>query len=246
MKKLYSLFAVVVVAAAVNAQTVLLEDDFASASAGNNTTALGSPDMWAGDAYFPKVSNAFQAGGAVRLGTANSSGSVTTKAVNLSTDGGAFTVSFDVKGWESVEGDIVVRISGLSDQTITYSSTITQPFEHITLNYTGGLSNSTVTIVTTSKRAFIDNFKIVTNPGALDVTDVVNAKKSLVKNTSVDSELFFAAKSDVKIFNVNGQVVKSASVKENTSLNVSALPKGMYIVSGTLNGEAVSQKIIKK
>ena len=45
---------------------------------------------------------------------------------------------------------------------------------------------------------------------------------------------------------MNGQVVKSASVNENTSLNVADLAKGMYIVTGTVNGKAVSEKIIKK
>ena len=45
---------------------------------------------------------------------------------------------------------------------------------------------------------------------------------------------------------MNGQVVKSATVAEGTSMNVSSLTPGMYIVTGSVNGKAVSQKIIKK
>ena len=45
---------------------------------------------------------------------------------------------------------------------------------------------------------------------------------------------------------MNGQVVKSASVSENKSLEVADLASGMYIVTGTVEGQAVSTKIIKK
>ncbi len=43
-----------------------------------------------------------------------------------------------------------------------------------------------------------------------------------------------------------GQVVKTASVSENQSLNVSDLQQGTYIVTGTVNGKNVSEKVIKK
>ena len=40
-------------------------------------------------------------------------------------------------------------------------------------------------------------------------------------------------------------LVKSASVEKNTSLNVSSL-KGIYVVTGEVNGQSVSQKIVKE
>ena len=67
-----------------------------------------------------------------------------------------------------------------------------------------------------------------------------------MKNNVVDNNILFSAKADVKVISMNGQVVKSASVNENTTLDVASLAKGMYIVTGTVNGQAVSQKIIKK
>lgn len=79
----------------------------------------------------------------------------------------------------------------------------------------------------------------------LAVGDVYSSKANLVKNTNVNNTVIFGAKANVQIVNVNGQVVKSAAVTDGTSLDVSSLAKGMYIVTGSVNGEKVSQKIIK-
>ena len=50
---------------------------------------------------------------------------------------------------------------------------------------------------------------------------------------------------DVKVFNMFGQIVKEASVKENGTVNVAELAKGNYIVTGTVNNQPVSQKVLK-
>ena len=80
----------------------------------------------------------------------------------------------------------------------------------------------------------------------LAVNDLTNIQNTFVKNTSVTNEINFGAKADVKIFSMNGQVVKSASVSENKNLEVSDLAPGMYIVTGMVNGQGVSTKIVKK
>ena len=79
----------------------------------------------------------------------------------------------------------------------------------------------------------------------LAVSDVNNVKINLVKNTRVNNTLVFGAKANVQIVNANGQVVKTAAVSENTSMDVSSLTKGMYIVTAEVNGQKVSQKIMK-
>ena len=76
--------------------------------------------------------------------------------------------------------------------------------------------------------------------------DVNGKKVQLVKNTMVTNELVFAAKSEVKIINMNGQVVKTASVNEGTTIDMSSLSNGIYLVSGVINGKALTQKVIKK
>lgn len=78
------------------------------------------------------------------------------------------------------------------------------------------------------------------------VGDITKEKANLVKNTIVANELIFDATTKVSVYNMTGQIVKTAEVSENSRLDVSALPKGTYIVTGLLNGQAISQKIIKK
>lgn len=93
----------------------------------------------------------------------------------------------------------------------------------------------------------LDNIVVNTiSPLTLAVGDVNATKANLVKNTVVNNTILFAAKADVNVVSMNGQVVKSASVNENTALDVTSLAKGMYMVTGTVNGKTVSQKIIKK
>lgn len=80
----------------------------------------------------------------------------------------------------------------------------------------------------------------------LATIDVTKTKGNLVQNTYVKSEINFGADAkDVKIYSMYGQVVREVSVKGNQTVNVSDLPKGTYIVTGTVNNNPVSQKILK-
>ena len=82
--------------------------------------------------------------------------------------------------------------------------------------------------------------------GTLAVSDVDASKLKFIKNTLVDQAIDFSAKANVKIYNVNGQMVKEAAVNNGTRLDVSNLAKGMYIVAGEVDGQAATAKIIKK
>lgn len=83
------------------------------------------------------------------------------------------------------------------------------------------------------------------NTASLAVSDVNGVKINLVKNSNVNNTIVFGAKANVQIISANGQVVKTATVSENTNLDVSSLPKGMYLISAEVNGQKVSQKIMK-
>ncbi|MDF2552719.1 MAG: C-terminal target protein [Chryseobacterium sp.] len=94
----------------------------------------------------------------------------------------------------------------------------------------------------------IDNLVVTTtSPIVLAVSDLNKIKSSFVKNTFVKNEeiTFGADVKDVKIYTLTGQVVKTASVKDGAALNVAELAKGNYIVTGTVNNQPVSQKILK-
>ncbi|WP_238555465.1 T9SS type A sorting domain-containing protein [Chryseobacterium sp. P1-3] len=92
----------------------------------------------------------------------------------------------------------------------------------------------------------IDDFSLTPQSGSsLATIDNKVSHATFVKNTIVGDEIYFGTHSDVKIFNMYGQVVKTASVKQNGSINVADLAKGNYIVTGTINNAPVSQKILK-
>ncbi|QQV03327.1 MULTISPECIES: lamin tail domain-containing protein [Chryseobacterium] len=85
--------------------------------------------------------------------------------------------------------------------------------------------------------------------GTLAVNDLQNAmrKYKFVQNTFVknDEILFGTEVKDIKVYTLSGQLVKTSSVRNNLSLNVAELQKGNYIVTGVINNQPVSQKIIK-
>ena len=87
---------------------------------------------------------------------------------------------------------------------------------------------------------------VTTTSTTLAVSNIDSSKANLVKNTIVENSILFAAKANVQVINMNGQVVRTASVNENSSVDVSTLTKGTYFVTGNVNGKTVSQKIIKK
>ena len=95
----------------------------------------------------------------------------------------------------------------------------------------------------------IDDFSLTPKNSTLSVGDVIKSKNIFLKNTMVDNTLSFQTKgkASVKVYNANGQLVKTANVSaQNANVNVANLPKGNYVVTAELNGETVSQKILKK
>ena len=92
----------------------------------------------------------------------------------------------------------------------------------------------------------LDNLVVKTYTPSLSTIDFNSQKLNLVKNTKVTNEITFGAKANVKVVNFNGQVLKSVSVENGTTLDVSSLAKGVYLIKGDVNGETVVQKIIKQ
>lgn len=79
----------------------------------------------------------------------------------------------------------------------------------------------------------------------LAVSDVAATRNSLVVNTLVTgNEIHFRhAVSDLQILSMSGQLLKSTEVKADSVLNIN-LPKGNYIVTGTVNGKRMSERIL--
>lgn len=262
MKKLYSLFAAVVITANLAAQTTIYSENMGTTTSttaiSSNTFEQGAPITYSGTGDVRATSASSTTNYAEASGGANVMINGAGKYFQIS---GIDTSSYQNinlylgqrKGTNAANNELKIEVStdGTNWTELSYTRTTgsgTSNWQYINptgiIPSTSGLNIRFTGTNTTEWR--IDDVKLTGTSTALGISELSKSKKSLVKNTSVENDLVFAAKSDVKVYNVNGQVVKSASVNENTSLNVSTWPKGIYIVSGNVDGEAVSQKIIKK
>ena len=146
--------------------TTLLSENFSGITSGNSTSTSGSNTSWTPNSNFSGSSNPYQAGGAVRLGTGSNPGYLVTKQLTAAI-GDQITVSFKVKGWSSVEGDI--RVSGNNSEfttpsDITYTATMSGSFQSKSVTVTLTKANPYIKIATTAKRAFLDDI-VITKPG---------------------------------------------------------------------------------
>lgn len=245
MKKLYSLFAVAALALAVNAQTTVTytftganATEILSGTVDENvsfvtdkgassqsptfyTAAPASARIYSDRASGNGNSFTFTAaeGYEITALTFTATAAAYTPAVTYSVDGGTPAAM-------SLAGE-TYSVAGLAATTLSFKNA-----------HTGGSSNTQLRIP-----SFTITYK---EKVTMAVGDVNATKAKLVKNTVVGDALVFAAKADIQIINANGQVVKAASVSENSALDVAALPKGIYFVTATVKGEKVSQKIVKQ
>jgi hypothetical protein len=181
--------------------TQILSEDFSSIVSGNSNGTSGSNSAWAGNINFPVQILAYQAGGAVRLGNGTASGSITSKSLNLS--GGNYSVVFKVKGWSTIEGNITVTPSTGAPQTISYTQTMNGTFEEKSLFFTSGTSNTSLTIATTAKRAFIDDV-LVTLDAPSATTPVLTANNTLSSLSTI-----YGNASTSSTFTVSGSNITS-------------------------------------
>lgn len=215
-------------------ETVYLEEDFSSITAGNNNTTNGSSESWDGNDNFSKLVNIYEAGGAVKLGKSKDAGALTTKTLDLSANNGIFYVTFDVKGWTTIEGDIKISLDGTEKETVEYSATINDAFETKTVEISGGTSNSTITIATTSKRAFIDNVKIFTK--ASSTTQCIAPTFSPASGTSFANTLTVTASTATE----GGKIVYTTDPEATLDTNSPEFPSEGLTIDATTTIRAIT------
>lgn len=259
MKKFYSLFAAVILAATVNAQTTFFTENMGTATATTaiaaNTFQNAAPVAFSGTADVRATSSSDYSGASAGANVMVNANNETFVISGIdSSEYENITLSLGQrKGASAANNELKIEVSedGATWTLLSY----TRPTGSGTANWavispTGTIpTTETLSIRFTGTNATewrIDDVKLAGTAIVLGTGNNNATKANLVKNTVVDNNILFSAKADVKVISMNGQVVKSASVNENTSLDVTSLAKGMYIVTGTVNGEAVSQKILKK
>lgn len=245
MKKLYSLFAVAFLATSFSAQ------------GSESFTNLSAPaSSYGGGNYVGDNSITWTFAGARKVTstdnvTGTSIGFDSSGTRNVSASSGAngvgsvtYTVRSYFTGGTAANRTIQVYVNGVLAETFTLAAMDTNYTRTVSANVPG---NVAIEFRSTGTRQIVlDNVSWTAAGGTLGVADTRSKKEIFVKNTSVDQEISFGAKSDVKIYSVNGQLVKTGLVSENGILNIADLQKGIYIVTGNINGKAVSEKIVKK
>ncbi|AZI40629.1 T9SS type A sorting domain-containing protein [Epilithonimonas vandammei] len=252
MKKFYSLLAVVAMTATVNAQgsenfnsqTVLTstyaDGTFAGQTSGVTVAYTHSRDE--GDYAITGKGLMLRRAdepSSVEFTIPNGVGTFSFKYRKAFTGGSARILSIQVDGVEVATTTAIGATSGADTTVYDFSKAINKAGSvKIKITYPAGTTtgNKQVTIDDVSWTAYV----------TMAVVDATKAKANLVKNTIVSNELIFGAAAKVSVYNTAGQVVKTAEVAENSRLDVSALPTGTYVVTGLVNGQAVSQKVIKK
>lgn len=170
----------------------------------------------------------------MKLGKSKDAGALTTKTLDLSANNGIFYVTFDVKGWTKIEGDIKISLDGTEKETVEYSATINDAFETKTVEISGGTSNSTITIATTSKRAFIDNVKIFTK--ASSTTQCIAPTFSPASGTSFANTLTVTASTATE----GGKIVYTTDPEATLDANSTEFPSEGLTIDATTTIRAIT------
>lgn len=139
--------------------TVLLDEDFSAVTTGNDRDNNGSSMAWSGNDNFPTVATAYQAGGAIKLGSAKNCGQLQSRRLDNAA-GTSLVVLIQVKGWTTVEGTLQVSLTGQPLQEASYTHTMADGYETLEVCFDHCQANSQLTIATSQKRAFITAVKV--------------------------------------------------------------------------------------
>lgn len=171
----------------------LFADSFDTIEQGNSSESSGSSAVWQGDDDFITVSTAYQAGGAVRLGSSKKTGMLITRTIDWGNRANLY-VEFDLKGWSDADAVIQVSIGGVSKR-VSSTHRLGDGYEHFSILFKDVNTPNTLHIETTSdsKRCFIDNVR------------VLEAKAN--PSTTVTRPFIIPTTYDDCIYNLSGQKV---------------------------------------
>lgn len=261
MKKFYSLLAVVALTATVNAQTTSTVTINVTNIGGTAVLATGNYNNGAERTW---TTNSIDFGGKAITGNAANQPVNPTAAGTVIQTQANNGVIYNTTALPGKLVSVTINSAGTARESSLYGGAArlvntaaanydvtggTQVGAASTAGWSTDLSGTDYKFFAIKRGAsagYITSIVIEYENPTMAVVDATKGKANLVKNTIVSNELIFGAASKVSVYNTAGQVVKTAEVAENSRVDVSALAKGTYVVTGLVNGQAVSQKIIKK
>lgn len=214
------LFAVLFAFCGLNAQTVVLSEDFSGVADTNTSIALHLDNYtqvpgWTGDWVYSSTQK-------VRVGKSSEGGFIMTPALDLSGNNGGFSVTFDLKAWNNDQTRMYVEVNGVDHLVEGLSTT---QFNTYTLTFTGGTTATTVKFKSyqaSKARFFLDNIVITSQPAGPDTIGPV------VTGVTPDNSTLTVS------FN---EVLDPATAQNAGNY---ALNNNISITSATLNGSVVT------
>ena len=219
MKRLGLLvFSVLFALAGLNAQTIVLEEDFSLVAAdSNHSIGLHLDDYthvpgWTGNWVYSSTEK-------VRVGKGSEDGFIMTPALDLSGNNGNFTVTFDAKAWNNDKTKMFVEVNGVDNLVEGLSTT---QFNTFTLEFTGGNNATTVkfkSFQTSNARFFLDNIVITSQDFGPDtvapvLTNVIPSENSLA--VSFNEALDPTTAEDISNYMLDNDIsVTNASLNNN-------------------------------
>ncbi len=162
------IFSVLFALCGLNAQTIVLNEDFSAITDSNSYTITNSLDQytqmsgWTGDWVYPST-------GKVKIGKSSAAGFIQTPALDLTANNGQFTVTFDAKAWPNDNTNMIVEVNGTP---YTVSGLSTSTFNTFSLQFSGGTAATTIKFQgfqDNKGRFFLDNVLVVSQESGPDV-----------------------------------------------------------------------------
>lgn len=150
------LLSVMFAIAGLNAQTVVLSEDFSAITDSSSSTITNHLDQytqmpgWAGDWVYPST-------GKVKIGKSAEAGYLQTPALDLSANNGQFIVTFDAKAWPNDATSVIVDVNGVP---YTVEGLSTSVFNTFSVPLSGGTTSTIIKFQgfqASHGRFFLDN-----------------------------------------------------------------------------------------
>ena len=215
------LLSVMFAIAGLNAQTVVLSEDFSAITDSSSSTITNHLDQytqvpgWAGDWVYPS-------NGKVKIGKSAEAGYLQTPALDLSANNGQFIVTFDAKAWTNDATSVIVAVDGVP---YTVEGLSSSAFNTFSVPLSGGTASTVIKFQgfqASHGRFFLDNVVITSQELGPDtdapfVANVTPSENSLA-------------------------VTFNEILDPSTAQNVSnySLDNGISVTSATLNGSVVT------
>ena len=222
MKKIYVLCMILCAFIGLNAQTVVLSEDFSAITDSNASNSIAfSLDQytqvpgWTGDWVY-------RCTGKVKVGKSSAAGFIQTPALDLTANGGQFTVTFDAKAWSGDATSMYVYVDGVP---YTVSGLSTSIFKTFTMSFTGGMDTTKIKFQgfqDNRGRFFLDNVVVVSEMAGPDTVPPFVASVNPSDNALA----------------VTFNEVLDATSAQNVANY--ALDNNISVTSATLNGRVVT------